>query len=55
MNGIKVLILNILLKSVFVVCVTAAAIHFNNPNILWWYTFALLLGYNYESKREVTK
>lgn len=49
------LFLNILLKTVFVACVTVAAIRFNNPNILWWYTFSLLLGYQYESKREVTK
>lgn len=55
MNGLKLLALNILLKSVFIVCVTAAAMHFNNPGILWWYILVLAFGRSFESKREVTK
>ena len=39
---------NIVIKSVFALCVTAAAIYFGNPRILWWYILLMFLGYDYK-------
>lgn len=38
-----------LLKIAYCVCVTAAAIHFNDPGVLWWYLLSCAFGYNYSS------
>lgn len=45
-----VMIANILIKTVFVVCVTVLAIMFNRTNILWWFLLTPLLGYEYTRK-----
>ena len=47
----SVMTANIIIKTVFAICVTAAACYFGNPVILWWYMFIPLLGYSYETKR----
>lgn len=39
---------NIIIKSVFTICVTAAAIYFNNARIMWWYMVVPFLGYDYK-------
>lgn len=43
-----VMIANILIRTVFMVCVTVLAIMFNRTNILWWFLLTPLLGYEYK-------
>ncbi len=43
-----VMICNAVIKSVFALCVTAAAMYFNNVWILWWYMVLPFLGYDYK-------
>lgn len=38
---------NIVMKSIFAVCVTLAAIYFNKSGILWWNILLPFLGYSY--------
>ena len=45
-----VMIANILIRTVFVICVTVLAIMFNRTNILWWFLLTPLLGYEYTKK-----
>ena len=45
-----VMIANILIKGVFTLSVTFAAVHFNNPWLMCWYLLLFGLGYDY--KRE---
>ena len=47
-----VMIANILIRTVFMVCVTVLAIMFNRTNILWWFLLTPLLGYEYTRKIE---
>lgn len=50
MSNLKFVVLSdTLLKIAYCVCVTIAAIHFNDPGILWWYLLSCMLGYNYSS------
>ena len=50
MSDLKVVVLSsILIKITYCVCVTVAAIHFNNTNILWWYLMSFMFGYSYSS------
>lgn len=44
-----VMLCNIVIKSVFAICVTVAAIYFKNAWILWWYVLLMLIGYDYKS------
>ena len=46
---------NMVIKSVFAVCVTVAAIHFNNAWILWWYILLAFLGYDYCKETPIEK
>lgn len=39
----SVKILYLIVEAVFIVCVTLAAMHFNNTALLWWYVLVLLL------------
>lgn len=39
---------NIIVKSVYTICVTVAAIYFAKPAILWWYVLLLLIGFGWE-------
>ena len=45
-----VMIANIVVKSVYAVCVTCAAVYFHNPKLLWWYVLLMLIGFTYERK-----
>lgn len=41
---------NIIIKSIFFICVTVAAICFNNVHLLWWYCLGLALECSYINK-----
>lgn len=43
---------NIVIMSIYTMCVTGAAIYFNNPKILWWYVLLALLGFSYKTKTD---
>lgn len=43
-----VMIANVIIKSVFALCVTIAAICFSKAGILWWYILLPFLGYEYK-------
>ncbi len=43
-----VIMCSMIIKSVFVICVTLAAIYFMKPSILWWYLLVFLLGWEYK-------
>lgn len=50
MSDLKFVVLfGTLIKIVYCVCVTVAAIHFNDPGILWWYLLSCVFGYSYSS------
>lgn len=44
-----VMFCNAVIKSVFAVCVTGAAIYFNKAGVLWWFVLLPFLGYDYKS------
>lgn len=46
----SVMVCNIIIKSVFALCVTIAAIYFGRVGILWWYLLLLGIGYDYHSQ-----
>lgn len=46
-----VMIANIIIRSVFFICVTVAAIMFSKPAILCWYVLGIFLGIEYKEKR----
>lgn len=55
MSDLKfVMLCNIVLKIAYCTCVTVAAIHFNNPNILWWYLMSFMFGcdYSHDDRKE---
>lgn len=43
---LKMFFLCITLDIAYIICVTRAAMYFNNPKLLWWYLLVLLIGYN---------
>ena len=45
---LKILLLSIVLDTSFIICVTRAAMYFNNPKILWWYLLVLIIGYSFK-------
>ena len=47
-----VMIANIIIRSVFFICVTVAAIMFSKPAILCWYVLGAFLGFDYKRKQE---
>ena len=50
MSNLKAIVLSsTILKIAYCVCVTVAAIHFNNTNILLWYLMSFMFGYSYSS------
>lgn len=50
MNNIMMLfITNTIVRTAYVICVTLAAIAFNNPILLFWYVLVLFLGHSYSS------
>lgn len=48
-NGFILVIDNVIIKVAYCTCVTIAAIHFNNHDILWWYLLSFMFGYTYKS------
>ena len=44
-----VMVSNVLIMVTYAICVTCAAIYFNDPGILWWYIFMGFLGFSYKS------
>lgn len=54
----SVMLCNMVIKSVFALCVTIAAIYFGKAGILWWYVLFPFIGYEYKStpsKKESTE
>lgn len=45
---IKLWLLSIVLDISYIVCVTKAAMYFNDPKILWWYLLVLIIGYSFK-------
>jgi hypothetical protein len=52
---IIVMVLNLVFDAVYVGFVTAAAMHFDKPSVLFWYLMVLVTGYNIKAEREETK
>ena len=53
MSDLKfVMLMSVILKIAYCICVTIAAIHFNNAGILWWYILATVFGYSYHSGKD---
>ena len=46
------MISNVVIKSVFMICVTVLAIVFNKTSLLWWFLLTPLLGYEYHGKTD---
>ena len=44
-----VMIANTIIMATYAICVTFAAVHFNNPGILWWYLMMGVIGFTYKS------
>lgn len=44
-----VMIANSVIMATYAICVTFAAVHFNNPGILWWYLMMGVIGFSYKS------
>ena len=44
-----VMIANTIIMATYAMCVTFAAVHFNNPGILWWYLLLGVIGFSYIS------
>ena len=44
-----VMIANTIIMATYAICVTIAAVHFNNPSILWWYLMMGAIGFSYKS------
>jgi len=54
MSDVKFMMLaTVIMRICYCVCVTVAAIHFENAVILWWYILALCMGWQYKSNGEV--
>ena len=47
-----VMIANMIIMSVYSVCVTYAAIHFDRPSILLWYLMLGVIGFTYSRKED---
>jgi len=53
MSDLKFVVLwSVLLKIAYCICVTVAAIRFNDPALLWWYLLAFAFGYTYSSGKD---
>lgn len=49
---IAVMIANAVIMTGYAVCVTCAAVHFDNPKLLWWYVLLTVIGFSYKGKQE---
>ena len=45
-----VVIANVIIKSVYAVCVTILAIAFKSIGVLWWFILLLFIGLSYEKR-----
>ncbi len=50
MNMKTVMIVVTIMRCVYFICVTAAAIAFEKTGILWWYIPGLIMGFSFECK-----
>lgn len=46
------IITNAIIRSVFFICVTAAAISFEKTGILWWYILGALMEISYKKEEK---
>ena len=44
-----VMLANAVIMSAYAVCVTYAAVYFDNPKTLWWYVMLGFLGFSFKS------
>ena len=44
------MIANIIIESVFMICVSILAIKFQNTSLLWWFVLIPFLGFSYKIK-----
>lgn len=49
---IAVMIANAVIMIGYAVCVTCAAVHFDNPKLLWWYVLLTMIGFSYKRKKD---
>ena len=45
-----VMIANMIIESVFIICVSILAIKFQNTSLLWWFVLIPCLGFSYKTK-----
>ena len=45
----SVMFANVVIMATYAVCVTYAAVYFNNPKVLWWYLLLGVIGFTYKS------
>ena len=45
----SVMLANAAIMTTYAVCVTCAAVCFDNPKILWWYVLLCFIGFSYKS------
>ena len=56
MDNLKfVMLANIIIRCTIIICVTIAAIYFNNPLLLLWYFLSLFCSYEYHTTKERRK
>lgn len=45
----SIMIGNTIIKSVYTICVTVAAMHFDKPSLLFWLVMLIGIGYDFTS------
>lgn len=51
----SVMVANTVIMTIYAVCVTCAAVYFDNPKLLWWYILLTMMGFTFKSKSEGEK
>ena len=52
MNNFKAVLLgNIIIKAVWIVCITVLVLHFDKLTLCWLYPFGFIFGYEYIRKK----
>lgn len=46
-----VMFVNMVIMTAYAMCVTYAAVRFDNAAILWWYLLLPMLGFSYEGRK----
>ena len=44
-----VMFVNMVVMTIYAICVTYAATYFDNPRLLWWYVLLVVIGFSYSS------